>query len=57
MNASGAGGHGSAPMNSADLYGGGDSGVCARACVCARASACVRACVMCLQYTIIVCLT
>ena len=47
MNASGAGGHGSAPINSANLYGGGDGGVCvvvcARACVCARAWECVRA--------------
>ena len=28
MNASGASGHGWAPMNSANLYGGGDGGVC-----------------------------
>ena len=44
MNASGAGRHGWAPMNSANMYGGGDGdgGVCARACVCARALACVR---------------
>ena len=59
MNASGAGRHGWAPMNSANLYGGGDGGgdggmcVCACAFVCARTLACVRACVMCLQYTII----
>ena len=39
MNASGAGGHDWAPMNSANLYGGGDGGVCA----CARACMCVRA--------------
>ena len=47
MNASGAGRHGWAPTNSANLYGG-DGGVhaCARECVCART------CVMCLQYTI-----
>ena len=37
MNASGAGGHGWAPMNSANLYGGGDGDVCVRACVCTRA--------------------
>ena len=45
MNASGAGHHGWAPMNSANLYGGGDGGVCvcARACGCARTLACVRA--------------
>ena len=57
MNASGAGGHGSAPMNSANLYGGGDGGVCV--CSRMRVRACVgmRAFVMCLQYTIIVCLT
>ena len=44
MNASGAGHHWWAPMNSANLYGGGDGGVCvcARACVCARTLACVR---------------
>ena len=59
MNASGAGRHGWVPMNSANLHGGGDGGVCVcvcvcvRACVCARTLACVRACVMCLQYTII----
>ena len=47
MNAGGAGHHGWAPMNSANLYGGGDGGVC----VCARACVCVRT--MCLQYTII----
>ena len=39
MNASGAGRHGWAPMNSANLYGGGDGGVG----VCARTLACVRA--------------
>ena len=47
LNASGAGRHGLAPMNSANLYGGGDGGcdggVCVRACVCAHTLACVRA--------------
>ena len=45
MNASVAGRHGWAPMNSAILYGGGASGVCvcASACVFARTLACVRA--------------
>ena len=54
MNASGAGRHGWVPMNSANLYG--DGGVCAcmHACVCARAFAFARACVVCLQYTIII---
>ena len=42
MNASGAGRHGWASMNSAILYGGGDGGVCARAYVCTRMLACVR---------------
>ena len=57
MNASGAGCHGWAPMNRANLYGGGDGGggvcvcVCLRICVCAYVG--MRACVMCLQYTII----
>ena len=55
MNASGAGRHGWAPMNSANLYGGGDGGV--SVCVCSRmrvrAYVGMRACVMCLQYTII----
>ena len=54
MNASGAGRHGWAPMNRANLFGGGDGGVC---CVCSRmcvrAYVGMRACVMCLQYTII----
>ena len=45
MNDSEAGGHGCARMNSANLYGGGDGGVCVRV----RA----RAFVMCLQYTTI----
>ena len=46
MNASGAGRHGWPPMNSANLYS--DGGVCAHVCV--R----MRACVMCLQYTLII---
>ena len=41
MNASGAGRHGWAPMNGANLFGGGDGGVCVRAYV----RACVRVCV------------
>ena len=47
MNASGAGRHVWAPMNSANLYGGGAGGVC----VCSHVG--MHACVMCLQYTII----
>ena len=45
MHASGAGRHGWAPMNSANLYRGGDGGVCVcdRAGVCTRTLACVRA--------------
>ena len=58
MNVSGAGRHGWAPTNSANLHGG-DGGVCvrvrARDFVC---GACVpmpaHACVMCLQYKIII---
>ena len=46
--ASGAGGHDWVPTNSDNLYG--DGGVC----VCVRACARVCACVMCLQYTIII---
>ena len=42
MNASGAGGHGWAPMNSDNLYGGGDGGVCVLAHVCVHGHACVR---------------
>ena len=42
MNASGVGRHGWAPMNSVNLYGGGDGGVCARACMCTRTLACVH---------------
>ena len=49
MNASGAGRHEWAPMNCANLYGGGDGGVCAP--VCARARTCMRDV---LQYTIII---
>ena len=52
MNASGAGRHGWAPMNSANLYGGGDGGVCVCAHTQARAYVGMRACMMCLQYTI-----
>ena len=36
MNASGVGHHGWAPMNSANLYGGGDGGVCVLAHACVR---------------------
>ena len=50
MHASGAGRHGWAHMNSANLYSSGDGGVC----VCSRmpvlAYVGMRACVMCLQY-------
>ena len=42
MNDSEAGGHGSARMNSANLYGGGDGGVCVCACAFACTCACVR---------------
>ena len=44
------------PMNSTNLYGGGDGGVCVYVCVCVRSPMRVRAyvgmraCVMCLQY-------
>ena len=51
MNASGAGRHGWAPMNSANLYGGGDGVVCV--CSHMRVYVGMRACVMCLQYTTI----
>ena len=51
MNASGAGRRGWAPKNSANLYGGGDGGVCVLAHACARVR--WHACVMCLQYTLI----
>ena len=64
MNASGVGRDGSAPTNSANLYGGGDDGVCVCVCVCVREYVCVLehtcarvhscAFVMCLQYTIII---
>ena len=50
MNVSGAVGHGWSQMNSANLYGGGDGGVCSRM----RACVGMGACVMCLQYTIII---
>ena len=49
MNASGAGRHGRAPSNSANLYGC-DGGVCVRACV----HACVRACVSVLAHACLV---
>ena len=56
MNASLAVGHVWSQMNCANLYGGGDGSV--YVCVCSRmhVHACVgmRACVMCLQYTIII---
>ena len=42
MNASGAGGPGWVPMNSANLYGGGDGGVCVLAHARVRGHACVR---------------
>ena len=42
MNARGAGRYGWAPMNSANLYGCGDGGVCVCARACARALTCVR---------------
>ena len=44
MNASGAVGHGWSQMNSANLYGGGNGGVCvlAHACARMRGHACVR---------------
>ena len=51
MNASGAGRHRWAPMNSANLYIGGDGSVCM--CVLVHVCARWRACVMCLQYTIV----
>ena len=56
MNASGAVGHGCSQMNGANLYGGGDGGVCVCVRSRMRVRACVdmRACVMCLQYTIII---
>ena len=51
MHASGAGRHGWAPMNSDNLYGGGDGGVCVCSSMRVRAYVGLRACVMCLQYT------
>ena len=64
MSASGAGRQGWAPTNSANMYGGGDGGVCVCVCVCVRvcvcacagasANACARASVVCLQYIIII---
>ena len=61
MNASGAGRHSWVPMNSVNLYGGGDGGVCMCVCRCVwvcshmrvRAYVAILACVICLQYTII----
>ena len=44
MNASGAGSHGWAPTNSANLHGGGDADVCVYVCVCAPAWVCARVC-------------
>ena len=44
MNASGAVGHGWAQINSANMYGGGDGGVCVCVSVCVRA--CVYVCVL-----------
>ena len=54
MNASGVGRRGWAPTNSANLYS--DGGVCVFAHACACACVCVRmrACVMFLQYTIVI---
>ena len=40
-------------MNRANLYGGGDGGVCVCSRMRVRAYVGMRACVMCLQYTII----
>ena len=53
MNASVTGRHGWVPMNSANLYDGGDGGVCVCSRMRVRAYVGMRACVMCLQYTII----
>ena len=55
MNASGAGHHRWAPMNSANLYIGGDGSVCVCvcSCMCVHVHVGMRACVMCLQYTIV----
>ena len=53
INASGEGRHGWAPMNSANLYGGGDGGVCVCSRMRVRAYVGMRARVMCLLYTII----
>ena len=53
MNASGAGRHGWAAMNSANLYGGGDGVVCVCSRMRVRAYVGMHVCVMCLQYTII----
>ena len=46
MNASGAGRHGWAPVISANLYGGGDGGVCVCSRMRVRAYVGMRACVM-----------
>ena len=50
MKASGAGGHGWAPMNSAN----GGGGVCVGSRMHVHACVGMRACMMCLQYTIII---
>ena len=57
MNASGEGRHGWAPTNSANLYGGGDGGVCL-CCVCACVCVlCARVCVLCAMIHILRILT
>ena len=43
----------SSSMNSANMYSGGDGGVCVCSRMRVRAYVGMRACVMCLQYTII----
>ena len=53
LNASGAGRHDWAQMNIANQYRS-DGGVCVCVHVCVLTHACARACMMCLQYTIII---